>query len=240
MRPRRPVTSRQTVFRTPNPPNKRRLSVDRILKAAHLLGSGSKIRDVAHEVDCSASSVHTVKQRATGCVVTLTEYEYDRCFLAHFVAFCLLENPEATGKAITEAARECGLVTSKSSVNRFASEMKFQTIFAQKTEKLLPKHKEYREYFAQNIFTWYGFHLPWIFTDESMIVMNPVRKKIRVLRGVELDKKYVALTGYPIKVMIWGAIGPGFKSSHQKFDTTMTAESYQNNAYILRNFLKTQ
>lgn len=71
--------------------------------------------------------------------------------------------------------------------------MKFQTIFTQKTERLTPKHNEYHEHcFAQNSFTWAGYHLPWIFIDKSMLVMNPVRKKLRVLRGVESGKTYVA------------------------------------------------
>ena len=83
--------------------------------------------------------------------------------------------------------------------------MNFQTIFAQKTERLTLKHKEYREYFAQNIVTWTGYHLPWIFTDESMIVMNPVRKKLRVLRGVESDKKYPPLAT--------NGAGPNFHST---------------------------
>ena len=227
MRPRRPVTSRQTVFRTPNPPNKRRLSVDRILKAAHLLGSGSKIRDVAHEVDCSASSVHTVKQRATGCVVTLTEYEYDRCFLAHFVAFCLFQNPQATGRSITEQARKIGLETSVTSVNRVAFELNFRSVMPQKQEKLTQTQKDYRVTFCNDIRLWFGYCLPWVFTDESMLVLNPLKKKLRVIRGVDAEEKFVDVTGYPAKVMVWAAVGRNFKSPLVRVTGTLTASEYQ-------------
>lgn len=205
-------SSRNTTFRPTPPPNKFFLTVDEMLRISYDLGSVTSDRQVAKSNQRSPTTVGQVRKRALGLTSKRKLPDYTPPILAHFVAFSLIENHEATGQAIAEAARECGLVTSKSSVNRFASEMQFQTIFAQKTEKLLPKHKEYREYFAQNIFTWHGFHLPWIFTDESMIVMNPVRKKIRVLRGVELDKKYVALGGYPIKVMIWGRLA--LDSSH--------------------------
>ena len=74
-------------------------------------------------------------------------------------------------------------------------------------------------HFGPSIMTEYGL------TQEAQI--SSLLYYFRVLRGVESDKKYVALQGYPIKVMIWGAIGPGFKSSLQKFETKVTADAYQ-------------
>ena len=44
-----PFTSRQTVFHTRDPPDKRRMSVEDMLKAAYDLGKAGKIRDVASD-----------------------------------------------------------------------------------------------------------------------------------------------------------------------------------------------
>ena len=113
-----------------------------MLRISYDLGSRTSDRQVAKSNQRSPATVGQVRKRVLGLTSKRKLPDYTPEILAHFVAFSLIENPEATRQAIAEAARERGLVTSKSLVTRLAREMKIQTIFAQKTEKLLPKHEE--------------------------------------------------------------------------------------------------
>ena len=219
--------SRNTTFRPVPPPSKFFLTLEEMLRIAFDVGSGLSDRETSVRQNRSPTTVGNVRRRIFGENAPRTNSDYTPELLAHFVAFSLLDNPQATGEAIAKAAGDIGLATSKSSVNRLASDMRFQSIFAQKTEKLSPRHKEYRQYFAQNIFTWDSFQLPWVFTDESMIAMNATRKKIRVVRGIEMEEKYTELAGYPLKIMVWAAIAHGFKSQLIFFEGKVTADSYQ-------------
>ena len=220
-------TSRNTVFLARPAPDKRHLTVDDMLRAAHQLGQGGKICAVAHSVSTSPTSVHRIKQRATGRVTVLREYEYDRSLLAHFVAFCLFENPLATGQAIAEEARKIALETSVTSVNKLASDLSFKTLMTQKQEKLSEAQKEYRVQFCDNIKFWIGYYLPWIFTDESMIVLNPLKRKLRVIHGMDVPQKYIDVIGYPTKVMVWAAVGRDFKSALVRVTGILNANEYQ-------------
>ena len=60
-----------------------------------------------------------------------------------------------------------------------------------------------------------------------MIVMNPFRQKIRIIRGVSCDEKFVEWSGYPVKLMVWAAVGKDFKSDLLRIDGHLTADSYQ-------------
>lgn len=221
------LTSRDTVFRVNDPPNKYHLTIKEMMKIAFDGGTGMSDRKTAEKHQRSPTTVGRVRKEATGNVPEKVNFDVFPILFSHFVAFSLLTNPSMTGKTIADAAREAGLETSKASVNRMVAKLNFQTIFSQKTEKLSQRHKEYRVYFTENVFTWTGFYLPWVFTDESMLVQNPVRQRIRVIRGLDCEEKYAAMTGYPIKVMVWGAIARDFKSPLIRIEGKVTADAYQ-------------
>ena len=222
------LTSRDTVFRPSPPPSKHRLTVTEMIQIAYDCGSGMSDRQAAKNRKHSPTTVGRIRKEATGEIVRRINFDGFPVLLSHFVAFALLTNPSATGQSIAEAAREAGLETSKASINRVAENIHFHCIVKQKTEHLTQRHKDYRLYFAENIVTWIGFYLPWVFTDESMLILNPVRKRIRVIRGLECEQKYVAMTGYPIKLMVWGAIARNFKSPLIRIEGKVTATAYQN------------
>ena len=221
-------TSRDTVFRPSPPPCKHRLTITEMMQIAYDCGSGLSDRQTAKNRQHSPSTVGRIRKEVTGEIVRRINFDGFPVLLSHFVAFSLLANPSATGQTIAEAAREAGLETSKASINRVAEKIHFHCIIKQKTERLTQRHKEYRLYFAENIVTWTGFYLPWVFTDESMLILNPVRKRIRVIRGLECEQKYVAMMGYPIKLMVWGAIARNFKSPLVRIEGKVTATTYQN------------
>ena len=228
----RRLTSRQTIFRPDLPPNKGAMSIDDMLKAAFSLGTGHSIRDVCQELSPprSPATIHKLKQRAMGCFEKKeTAEDYTRPILGHFIAFCLFTNPEATGKEMAEKARTLlGIEVSKATVNRIAKEMHFDSVLSQKQEKLTPEQKAYRVHFCLSIPNWNSFNLPWIFSDETMIVLNPQKRRVRIIRGVDAPGKYIETVGYPTKLMVWGAIGLNFKSDLIRITGTLNAQGYQN------------
>ena len=228
MRQKRRVTSRQTVFRPITPPNKCYMCVDEMLRIAYDLGSGHSMRAVGGEYHRSPFSVHRVKRLATGDIERIPRLSYTRPLLMHFITYCLLSNPLTTGREIAERARDVGIDTSASTVNRLAKEMSFDSVLSQKQEKLSDTHKLYRVQFCTAIPMSPYQNLPWIFTDETMLVLNPNKRRLRVIHGVDVDEKFIDVKGYPHKVMVWAAIGPNFKSDLIRVTGTLNALSYQN------------
>lgn len=224
---RPPLTSRNTTFNPGAPPDKRKMTVNDMLKIAWKLGEHQSIRAVAAGSPWSPSSVHRVRQRTLAGTDDRDAVDISRGLLAHFVAFSLFKNPLATGRSMFEAASEVGFKTSVATVNRIALEMSFKSVFTQKQEKLTMPQMAYRVWFCEQVKLWFGYLLPWVFTDESLLVLNPVKRKIRVVRGVEVDEKFFDVQGYPQKVMVWGAIGRGFKSPLIRVRGTLKAADYQ-------------
>ena len=220
--------SRQTRLSPTPSPVKYRVPVKEMVEIVFRLGAGQTIRETAAQFNRSPTTVQKLRKMATGgSQMEAPKPNVLNHILRHFIAYCLFERPSATGRSISEAAEMIGLKASKSTINRLAKDMQFTSLFAQRKEALTPLHKAYRVYFAQNIQLWEGFRLPWIFTDETMLVLNPVRKRVRVIRGVESPEKFVEFKGYPVKVMVWGAIGPGFKSPLIRIQGILTADGYQ-------------
>lgn len=146
--------------------------------------------------------------------------------IRHFVLYCLLRNPLVSGALVSSHLSWIGLQASRAKVNRIARDLNFVSVYQSKREKLTARHKAYRVEFAREIQAWHGFVLPWVFTDESMIVKNPEKKKIRVIRGIHERGRFVEFEGYPTKVMVWACIGPGFKSRLVRVEGTLNAQGY--------------
>ena len=135
----------------------------------------------------------------------------------------------ATGKEMAEKARTVlGIEVSKATVNGLAKQMQFDSVFSQKQEKLTPEQKAYRVFFCLSIPNWKSFNLPCIFSDETMIVLNPQKRRVRIIRGVDAPGKFIETVGYPTKLMVWGAIGLNFKSDLVRITGTLNAQGYQN------------
>lgn len=197
-------TSRDTVFQAPRSPDKRRMSVNDMLQIAWRLGEGESIRNVAESSPWSPSSVHRVRERVLTDKGTEEKCPFTRGFVAHFVAFSLFENASASGRSMFEAATTVGLKTSVATINRIAAEMAFKAVFTQKQEKLTPVQKAYRVKFCREVQMWEGYLPSWVFSDETMLVLNPVKQKIRVVRGVDVEANFSEVRGYPQQVMVWG------------------------------------
>jgi transposase len=115
---------------------------------------------------------------------------------------------------------------SKTKVSRIRKDLGLIQTWAKKTEKLDPRHINLRFAFAQEIQKRPCFQLPWIISDESCFVLCHQRRKLYRFRGENSESIFQEFAGYPIKCMVWGAIGPNFKSQLIRFDGTVDANSY--------------
>ena len=105
--------------------------------------------------------------------------------------------------------------------------MHFDAVYQQKQESLSQTQRDYRVYFCKTITLWSGYMLPWVFTDECMLAVNPERRRLRVLRGVDSPEKFVDVQGYPIKVMVCGCIGQDFRGPLVRISGNLDAIAYQ-------------
>lgn len=199
-----------------------------MLKVAFRLGRGEAMRDIGSSINRSPTTVYNIKTRATDDKEYLEIFDYTRAILAHFVAFCLFTNPQASGRSISEQAlAKLHVETSRSTVNRLSQEMHFDAVLQQKQEKLTQSQKDYRVYFCAAVRLWWGYGLAWVFTDECMLVLNPVKRRLRVLRGLDTPEKFVEVSGYPTKVMVWGCIGRDFRGPLLRISGNLDAIAYQ-------------
>jgi transposase len=123
-------------------------------------------------------------------------------------------------------ADEFKVSCSKSQVAIIRRALGLRHLWAKKTEKLKPGHIDKRWRFAIAIQRRPEFNMPWIISDESSFVMCPTRKKLYRFRGEHSEAIFQEFQGYPVKCMVWGAIGPGYKSPLIWFKEYITAQTY--------------
>lgn len=224
------LTSSATGFASINPAVRHPpLSVVQRMQAAFQMGAGQTVRETAIRFQTTKTTMGRMRQLATGNLQPhdLTRDQHILQYKKHFVAYSFLSHPSWSAQAVADGAKALGLTISRSSVNRLALEMGFKAQMTQKREKLTPLQKLSRKAWAFRIKTSGLFRMNWVFSDESMLVLNPVKRRVRVIRGYEVPEKYQEYAGYPTKVMVWGAIGPGYKSPLIRLDGTLTAAGYQ-------------
>jgi hypothetical protein len=98
--------------------------------------------------------------------------------------------------------------------------------WAKKREKLASSHILYRKKWATEIQKTDAWGLPWVISDESSFVFCPTRRKLYRFRGECSPDVFQDFAGYPVKIMVWGAIGPNFKSRLMRFTGSVNSASY--------------
>ncbi|KAH0795389.1 Transposable element Tcb1 transposase [Histomonas meleagridis] len=116
---------------------------------------------------------------------------------------------------------------SESTVGRISAAIGFKAKYQQLKEKLTENKKEYRVRFAKEIPKTLPYLLPWCFSDECIIALEPYKRKVGVFTGIQCDEQYYEKEGYPIKIMVWGCISKDFKSNLIKIEGNLNAKSYQ-------------
>jgi hypothetical protein len=118
----------------------------------------------------------------------------------------------------------------RSRISQIMRQMSIRWSKSVKRPLLTEAQKQYRVEFAKRILEDMRILLPWLFTDESMIDTNPMRKGVYRIPGLDYavpPKIFQDYRGYPAKVMVWGAIGYNFKSKLIRIEGHVNAQKYQ-------------
>ena len=175
------------------------------------------MREIAAQTHRSPTTVWKISQRVKNPVLAKPKKKQENFapkITRHFISYALLSDPSTSAESMRKQLSIVGIETSTSTINRLVARMGFQSVYKAKKEKLDQRQRDKRVAFCRDIQLAPEFLLPWVFTDESLIVRNPTQGKIRVLRGIEeIEERFIETEGYPVKVMVWGCIGVNFKST---------------------------
>jgi hypothetical protein len=71
------------------------------------------------------------------------------------------------------------------------------------------------------------YELPWFFSDECSIDLNPYRRSVYDIPGIRIAEGiFQDSSKYPIRIMIWGGITRNYKSPLVLVNGMMNAQKY--------------
>ena len=182
------------------------------LKIAYYHGAQIPQRSIANLTNTSKSSVNRVIQIMDKKEITDFKYDYKTQLEYHFVLYKILSNPFVTYNQIYKSMENFDFQISESTISRITRSLNIKNTFQKPKEKLTQDQKINRIIFAQNFLQSEYFLFPMVFSDESMIELNPSRKKIKIIPFLDSEDYFYETEGYPLKIMIWGCVGLNFKS----------------------------
>ena len=196
------------------------------LKIAYDLGRSMSMRSTAMDTGWSKSLVGKVATQIHNPPKQGTyKQNMDKQLEDHYICFSLLQEPELCFRKLAARAQKIGIQISASTICRRVNEMGFKSQKQQRTEKLTQRQKDRRVNFAKTVKESSLMRLPWVFSDECMVCINPQLKKVKVWPGLDIPSKWTGYSGYLKKVMVWACIRPNFKS-RLRVDGSLTAEGY--------------
>ena len=171
-----------------------RVSETKRIQIAFALGNGLSQRATASLFHVSSGSVSKIACIAHGQPRQSDEKPLGRSaseqIERHLVCYLLLKKPRASYRRLVEMAMRLGVKMSHSKINRLALQMGFESLTTQRGEKLNVLQRWLRQLFSNNILLSTISLWPWIFTDESMICINPRRTIVKILKGMDTPEKY--------------------------------------------------
>jgi hypothetical protein len=160
----------------------------------------------------------------------LTDTEMKNWVLKHYIIFVSITRPNISVRQLSSTIRNekyffaCG----KTKVEDYFKETEIRSIQAIKRPNLTPDHIERRKRFAENMLSDMRIFLPWVFTDECKIELNPVRQTVRIVPGLsKKDGAFQEVDGHSISVMIWASVAHNFRGPIEAVNGTMNAIQYQ-------------
>jgi inhibitor of nuclear factor kappa-B kinase subunit alpha len=196
-------------------------------------------RQIAHVFHCNHKTVrehlHPVEAFLGGVIypkipTQTADCDQDDSGLAeHFILFALLENPTRSVRKISDMMSKLGLPfgLGKTRVSELIHVLHIKIGYSIKRPRLTDKQLAKRNLFVHEITQDYRYQLPWFFSDECMIDLNPYRKRVYHLPGIKTAETiYQEYTKHPIHVMVWGGIAKNYKSPLLRVEGYINAEKY--------------
>lgn len=153
------------------------ISLPTKLKVAYLYGKGETQRKIAIDTDISKSSVNRYIQIMKTREENGKKDDFKTQIKYHFVLFNVLLNPFLTNLQISKRMQDFEFKTSESSVSRIIKALNIKNKTQKPKEKLNQRQKDNRILFCKNLLKNELYSFPFVFTDESMIALDPIKKK---------------------------------------------------------------
>jgi hypothetical protein len=147
----------------------------------------------------------------------------------HFILFCLLEDPTRSVREISNLMFNMKLPFSlhKSSISKMIHKLYIKSQKTIQRPSMTEQHIEKRLHFAEKMPLDIRYTLPWFFTDECLILLNPCLKTVYHIPGVRTDDNiFRDLKKHPVQIMVWGGIAHNYKSPLVRVNGTINAEQY--------------
>lgn len=132
-------------------------------------------------------------------------------------------------RTVTAVSLQFGVSISHETIRRIRREHGLRFLAPIPRCLITPKHQQLRYAFAKH---WTETslaelrHYPVVFSDESRFALEMCNRKLWRFPGEAAESDYVDREQHPISVMVWGAIGLGYKSPLVMFEKTCTQKSY--------------
>ena len=147
------------------------------MRMAFYYGQNDSQRLIAEKTGTSKTSVNRYLQLLDKKEETSTKIDVKTELKYHFVLYHVLINPYITNRQLSNFSHNFEFNMSQSSVNRIIQSLNIQNRFQKPKEKLTENQKSYRIYFCKEILKNEIYLLPWSFSDETIIALQPFRKK---------------------------------------------------------------
>jgi hypothetical protein len=130
----------------------------------------------------------------------------------HFIIYALVENPRRTVRCIALLMQRCTLpfAVKKSNISTLIMKMNIHCKWTIKRPKLTQNHIDRRLKWTNRMLQDHRILLPWVFTDEYSIEINPSRCYVYPIPGITPQEQiFQEYEKFPTKVMVWSAMEKG-------------------------------
>lgn len=153
------------------------ISLPKKLKIAYFFGLNNSYRSIADKTSTSKTTVQRVINLMDSEEIEEINYDFKTQLRHHFVLYKAIQNPLITNKKISQNMSDFEFKISESSVSRTLTDLGIKSLFQRPKEKLNQSQKLYRSHFSNDIQKSEIFLFPWSFSDESIISLEPMKKK---------------------------------------------------------------
>lgn len=196
------------------------------LKIAYFYALNNTYRSIAEKTSTSKTTVQRVINLMDSEEIEEIIYDFKTQLRHHFVLYKSLQDPFITNKKISQNLSEYDFKMSESSVSRTLTELGIKSLFQRPKEKLNQNQKIYRLKFSIEIQKSELFLFPWSFSDESIISLEPMKKKVKIFPLIDNPQYFFEKQGYPPHIMVWGCIAKNFKSPLIRIQGKLNSTNY--------------
>lgn len=196
------------------------------MRMAFYYGQNDSQRLIAEKTGTSKTSVNRYLQLLDKKEETSTKIDVKTELKYHFVLYHVLINPYITNRQLSNFSHNFEFSISQSTANRIIQSLNIQNRFQKPKEKLTEYQKSYRVYFCKELLKNEIYLFPWSFSDETIIALQPFRKKIKILPIIDNDEYFIDKQAYPTKIMVWACVAYNYKSPLIRINGRLNSKSY--------------